>query len=742
MNKEWFTPIELAGMPGLPSTDRNVRSRANKEGWTSRKKQKGKGNEYHISSLPVEARNHIQKLLVAELSKSDKATQAALKDAAAIEVSEKQNKSVKSKIHMQSAIVLNGLPESQQNKANARMQILSLREAFLKPFVEIGSVVVGEQEFVTSYNSGQLSVDDWIRREIKQIATSSLRRWKKQMEEEGVARLAGNYQCNQKPGLVEQQPEMQNYLVALITGKPHLAKRPNVMHRMLVEKTYQFPHWKIPSASSIGRWRDKWMADNIARFTNLTDPDAYNNKHRPLYAKMYPWVHAPNDCWEFDSTPTDVQLRVNNKLVRYSIIAAIDVYTRRVKLLLAPTSSSEGICLLLRKCILDWGVLNEGGVARTDNGSDYVSKRVTAIMQMLDLDQSKANPFSGWEKPYIERFFGTLSRALFELLPGYIGHSVSDRQQIEAAKSFAQRIGEGRKKAEQEALELALTPHELEEVMNDWLEHYYNHSEHDGLKGETPFQRYTSSGYKPRRIADEHSLDMLLNFVGEATVIRGGVKASSLRYTAPELMNPDWDRKKVRVFQDPSDVGRATLYPLDSPGIYVEAVNDELIGKGIAADEFRDARKQNQRGMTLWRKTSKKLQQEFGIDTQYAETLAAMKAQNNLTELPSSSKDVENPMLAALAKADKSSKRKTDRSTDELEQLEAAKQKLLKQEQEIQVQKGLAVRNIHEKAKLLAHQSLERKLTTKEEKFLTKYKKENPFSRKAIEEIMAQRRQA
>ena len=742
MNKEWFTPVELAGMPGLPSTDRNVRSKAIKEGWKSRKKEKGKGNEYHTSSLPIETRTHIQKLFIAELSKSNKSTQEAIKDAAAIETLEKQNKSRKVKNRTHSAMVLNALPTAQQNRANAKMQVLNIREVFLKPFVEARNVALGEEEFVIAYNSGELAVDAWIRREIKQVARSSLRRWEKQLDEEGIARLAGNYQSNQKPGLVEMQPEMQNYLIALITGKPHLAGRPNVMHKMLREKAVRFPHWKIPSASSVGRWRDKWMSNNVARFTNLTDPDSYNSKHRPLYAKMYPWVQAPNDCWEFDSTPTDVQLRVNNKLVRYSIIAAIDVYTRRVKLLLAPTSSSEGICLLLRKCILDWGVLNAGGVARTDNGSDYVSKRVTAIMQMLNLDQSKANPFSGWEKPYIERFFGTLSRALFELLPGYIGHSVSDRQKIEAAKSFAQRIGEGKKKTDQEALELALTPEQLEEVLNDWLEHCYNHTEHEGLKRETPFQRYTLSGYKPKQVIDSHSLDMLLNFVGEATVIRGGVKANSLRYTAPELMSPDWDRKKVRVFQDPSDVGRATLYSLDGSGVYIEAINDELVGKGVASDKFREARRQEQRGMALWRRTSKKLQEEFGIDTQYAESLAAMKAKNNLKELNISSGEVDNPMLAALAKADKASKQKHERTEDELEQLEQARQKLIQQEQEVQEQKGLAVRNIHEKAKMLAYEFLTRDLTDREEEFLSKYKKENQFSRKAIEEIMAQRRQA
>ncbi|MGY3855835.1 integrase, partial [Aeromonas aquatilis] len=82
---------------------------------------------------------------------------------------------------------------------------------------------------------------------------------------------------------------------------------------------------------------------------------------------------------------------------------------RRVRLLVAKSSSSEGICLLLRKTLLAWGTLNDNGVMRTDNGSDYVSQRVMSICTLLDINVSRSNAYSGWEKPFIERFFRTLS---------------------------------------------------------------------------------------------------------------------------------------------------------------------------------------------------------------------------------------------------------------------------------------------------------------------------------------------
>lgn len=48
----WFSAADLAGLPGLPGTDRRVHTRAEVEGWSKRTRQRGKGWEYAFSSLP------------------------------------------------------------------------------------------------------------------------------------------------------------------------------------------------------------------------------------------------------------------------------------------------------------------------------------------------------------------------------------------------------------------------------------------------------------------------------------------------------------------------------------------------------------------------------------------------------------------------------------------------------------------------------------------------------------------
>lgn len=55
--KEWWTAQELAdlNLPGLPGTVQNIRRAAEIRQWKSRKRESGKGKEYHLSALPLAA---------------------------------------------------------------------------------------------------------------------------------------------------------------------------------------------------------------------------------------------------------------------------------------------------------------------------------------------------------------------------------------------------------------------------------------------------------------------------------------------------------------------------------------------------------------------------------------------------------------------------------------------------------------------------------------------------------------
>ncbi|MDZ7902315.1 MAG: hypothetical protein U5L01_07135 [Rheinheimera sp.] len=51
----------------------------------------------------------------------------------------------------------------------------------------------------------------------------------------------------------------------------------------------------------------------VAELAYATNPREFNNSHRPLFGRMYSWITGPNQVWELDSTPTDVQLNVDGQ---------------------------------------------------------------------------------------------------------------------------------------------------------------------------------------------------------------------------------------------------------------------------------------------------------------------------------------------------------------------------------------------------------------------------------------------
>lgn len=64
-SKGWYSAQELAGLPGMPGTDRGVKWTAQKNLWVARSKERGKGTEYALRSLPDATKRHILGLALA-----------------------------------------------------------------------------------------------------------------------------------------------------------------------------------------------------------------------------------------------------------------------------------------------------------------------------------------------------------------------------------------------------------------------------------------------------------------------------------------------------------------------------------------------------------------------------------------------------------------------------------------------------------------------------------------------------
>lgn len=70
-SKGWFSAQELAGLPGMPGDVSNVRKAAKKNLWANRSKERGKGVEYALPSLPEETQRHLVGLMMDQAAKAE-----------------------------------------------------------------------------------------------------------------------------------------------------------------------------------------------------------------------------------------------------------------------------------------------------------------------------------------------------------------------------------------------------------------------------------------------------------------------------------------------------------------------------------------------------------------------------------------------------------------------------------------------------------------------------------------------
>ena len=297
-------------------------------------------------------------------------------------------------------------------------------------------------------------------------SAKSLRRWR--------ARVRDLPPGGRLPALIDRKPtgrpssidgEMREELEALLLHfGDHLTARH--AHRSLIAR-----YGRAPAVSTIREWIARYRREHARELSAVGNPDRHRSHRKPAGGDAAAGIERLNQLWELDSTPADV-ICADGK--RHAIVAALDIWSRRGRILVVPTSRATAIAALLRRCILEWGVPE---TVRTDEGRDYTSRHVLDVLADLDIAHDPCLPYTPEAKPFVERFLGTLARDLFAFLPGFSGHDVAQAQALRARKSFAARRGEDARKT----FSVALTAEELQAHCDDWCRAIYERAPHDGL---------------------------------------------------------------------------------------------------------------------------------------------------------------------------------------------------------------------------------------------------------------------
>ncbi len=401
-----------------------------------------------------------------------------------------------------------------------------------------------------------------------------------------------------------------------------------------------------PSVRTVARWIERYRQEQARTISVVEHPDRHRSRRMPAGGDKAAGVEGLNALWELDSTPADVMCAVPGSRTprRYAVVAGIDVWSRRARVLVVPTSRATAIAALMRRCLVAWGVPE---AARTDEGKDYTSVHLRRVLADLEIRHDACPPYTPEGKPFVERFIGTLSRDLFAHLPGFTGHDVAQAQALRSRKSFARRRGE----QDAETFAVSLTAEELQSRCDAWCESVYGRRPHEGLGGETPFSRAASWSGEVRRIREERALDALLAAPagdGWRVVQKKGIAVEGGVHIAAELGPLVGERVQVR--QDPADLGRIHVYRANGAFVCVacDPVRTGIDRAGVAAEMKALAKRADGEG----RRYARELKREHRPEAVMDEVLAwAVGESERVVALPRSGTAHETPALREAAKA-------------------------------------------------------------------------------------------
>lgn len=364
----------------------------------------------------------------------------------------------------------------------------------------------------------------------------------------------------------------------------------------------------MSSYDALNNFYKEWKRKNPVLFEFSKSPDSAKNKYLAAYGKADAKATYKNQYWELDSTPADVICEDGK---RYAVLAAIDIYSRRCVFHLSEKSSSYSISQLLRKAILTMGIPENVII---DNGKDYTAIHFETICLNLGINMITVPPFSGDCKPHVERLFGRLSTELFEEIPGFIGHNVAQKMELQSRKSFADKIKaqekwkaehalktDEEKKAFRRAwkinkenlgLEIGIlqSPNELQSWIDNWNIKLYEQTIHKGIE-DKPILKWNKDTTPIESIPDPRMLDLLLGESATRKVLKKGISYDGCNYVHLDLV--EYTGKYVYVMAG-SDMGYLLVYDEKMNPICI-AQDVEHMGKDRYA--VRGAKKKSQQIM-------------------------------------------------------------------------------------------------------------------------------------------------
>ena len=635
--ERWHSTSSLAGLPGMPG-HRSIRLWGEQKGWKCR--FEGRLKKWLERSLPPETQRALQDRRNA--SSCGQQQSEASSTTESTEGASRRPRPLTREPLTPPRRPSRAPSAAGEAVADARLEILAVLERWLED-EQPSHLIVALTTWAEHYNNGLIDVTPETRALIKHVGRTQLGQWRNRRRKGGWSGLIPNKRgVKSGRGQIASDPKVRETILALLLDRPHSS--PKFIREFVAAR---FAPERVPSTRATQRYLQRWkvIPENERLLSQIEDPDKHRSRRMPAPGDAAADIVRLNQDLEVDSTSLDVLCTDGPQ----TLIAGLEVYARRPRVLVTPRDRTEGVIALTRRCLIDWGVCE---VWRCDNGAAYVSRWMRRVIAELEITPDPCDPYTPDQKPFVERFIRTISHGLFQNLPGYKGHSIAEQQKLRARHKFASRLG----MPDGELFSVSLSAAELQQRCDDWIEHVYMHSPHEGLDGRrTPFEVAAAWRRPVKRIPDERALDVLLyksagSQGGWASVGPKGIRVDNGQYLHEDLGPLTGSPEKVQVREDPTNYGRILVLDAESRFI-CWAVDPKRLGldrQEIIARMKARARAVDKVAREWAREKKKTIRPETAQDEVID---AAKRRHGTVTMLPHRSADYEAAALDEAARA-------------------------------------------------------------------------------------------
>ncbi|AYC32733.1 transposase [Pseudomonas cavernae] len=532
----WYTAQELAGLPGLPTTPRAIRSLAQRTGWSSQRRIGSKASEYAFASLPAETQQSL-------LSKTVGAANSP-------EVIERD------------ANFSSRLNDTQRS-------IMIARLAFIREVEHLSKVTSQRRAIATlleQIHTGELSLYLAERLERANDRKTSDRN----LSERTLKRWLADYKQHGEAGLAPARRKAEVNVPEWAADFLRCYQRPT---KPSVEASYaEFAgkhSGERPSIHQVRRFLNKLSVDarELGR-CSTQEAKAHKPFNRRNTLNMLPGEVYTADGHTFDAEVLNPR---TGKPYRPEITTVIDVATRRALGFSVGEAESHIVVLdALRDAVQRGGMFV---MFYVDNGPGYKSGTVREVVERLGGSMVHALPYNSQARGLIERAHQTIWVNAAKKLPSYLGadmdrhaghkvHKITRRQLRDfGSTSLMPTFDEFRAGAEAEIEAYNRKPHRGLPKIRDPQTFQRRHM--------TPLEAWDvaiAKGWEPLKAPPEVVHDLFRPQIVRKTM-RGEIAWAGERYALDALA--DLHGKQVWVAYDVRDASR----------VWVRTMSGELIGE-------------------------------------------------------------------------------------------------------------------------------------------------------------------